>query len=257
MTDRRGESDWLGVIAAFILVISVNVLSNALPINGQTMPEISAKYPSLFTPAGFTFAIWSLIYFGLLLYVIYQALPAQRNDLKLVSVGRLFVANCVLNATWLFLWHYDQLALSLICMMGILVTLILIYRRLHALDSASRTQRLVVRLPFAIYTAWITVATIANVSILQTGMGWDTVGLSAVNWTILKLAIAGAIGAVMAARCGDTVFALVVAWAAWGIAAKQGGTPAVVGAALVIVVLCVLIAAFETAQRVRGRLREA
>ena len=72
MAESRGAGDWLGSIAAFVLVIVVNVLSSALPINGQTMPEISAKYPSLFTPAGFTFAIWSVIYLGLLSATVLQ-----------------------------------------------------------------------------------------------------------------------------------------------------------------------------------------
>ncbi|MGB5257057.1 MAG: hypothetical protein WBN44_07355, partial [Woeseiaceae bacterium] len=77
---QRQFSDWGGNIVAFSIVIIVNYLSNALPINGQSMAEISAKYPSLFTPAGFTFSIWGIIYLALLAFVIYQALPSQRGN---------------------------------------------------------------------------------------------------------------------------------------------------------------------------------
>ncbi|MCA9929302.1 MAG: hypothetical protein KC419_12510, partial [Anaerolineales bacterium] len=61
-------------IIAFIVVLSVNVLSNALPLNGRTAGEISDALPSYFTPAGYTFSIWLLIYIGLLGFIIYQAL---------------------------------------------------------------------------------------------------------------------------------------------------------------------------------------
>lgn len=245
-------TDWIGNIVAFVLVIVVNVLSNALPINGQSMPEIAAKYPSLFTPAGFTFSIWSVIYLGLLLYVIYQALSAQRSNKHLASISKLFVASCVLNAAWIYLWHYDLLALSVICMFAILATLVVVYRKLAALDDASLLQRSIVHLPFALYTAWIVVATIANISALQINMGWDDVGLSAVNWTILKLAVAGTIGATMVAKRGDIAFVLVVAWAAWGIASKQVDTPMVAGAATVVAGVCVLLGAYELTQKLRA-----
>jgi benzodiazapine receptor len=67
----REFKDWGGSIIAFLFVIAMNVMSNALPINNQSMAEISAKYPSLFTPAGFTFSIWGVIYLALLLFVVY------------------------------------------------------------------------------------------------------------------------------------------------------------------------------------------
>ena len=59
---NRTLLDWGGNLVAFALMILLNVLSNAIPLNGQTMTEISAKYASLFTPAGFAFSIWGVIY---------------------------------------------------------------------------------------------------------------------------------------------------------------------------------------------------
>jgi len=140
---QRSLSDWGGNLVAFAIVILLNVLSNALPINGQTMPEISAKYPSLFTPAGFTFSIWSVIYLMLLTFVIWQALPPQRGNQKVAEISRYFQMNCLMNAVWIVLWHHDLLALSLIVMLGILTTLILTYRALIAsIDSAHSSNTL-------------------------------------------------------------------------------------------------------------------
>lgn len=249
---QRQLSDWGGNLAAFMLVVVFNVLSNALPINGQTMPEISAKYPSLFTPAGFTFSIWGVIYLALLLFVIYQALPSQRNNATIAGISRLFQVNCVANASWIVAWHYDLLNISLLIMLVLLVTLILIYRALlGAVERASVTQHLLLHLPFSLYTGWITLATIANISAVQTGNGWDNFGLTAVSWTLLKLALAGTIGATMVLRFGDAVFVLVVAWAAYGISVMQSATPTVSGAATTLSLLALMLAAIEGVSRIR------
>ena len=67
-------------IAALLLALAMNILSNALPLNGRTAGEISDALPSFFTPAGYTFSIWGLIYTALIGFTIYQALPAQRDN---------------------------------------------------------------------------------------------------------------------------------------------------------------------------------
>jgi hypothetical protein len=248
---QRQLSDWGGNIAAFLLVFSVNVLSNVLPINDQSMSEISAKYPSLFTPAGFTFSIWGVIYLSLLVFVVYQALPAQRGNLAIARISGLFKINCGANAAWLIAWHYDFLNFSLLIMLVLLGTLILIYRALlQELDDAGIGQHLALHLPFSLYTGWITLATIANISAVQTGNGWDNVGLTAISWTLLKIAAAGAIGATVVLRFGDAIFVLVVAWAAYGISVMQSATAAVSGAATTLALLSLLLAAGEGISRI-------
>lgn len=248
---QRPVRDWGGNLVAFAIVILLNFLSNALPINGQTMPEISARYPSLFTPAGFTFAIWGVIYLGLLVFVIWQALPAQRSSDKVARLSTWFQINCLMNAVWIVVWHYDLLALSLLVMFVILATLILIYRTLiAAIDTAPLTEHLVLYLPFSLYTGWITLATIANASVVQTSNGWDYVWLTAVQWTLLKLAVAGAIGARMVLKYRDPVFGAVIIWGAYGIFVMQFATPAVSGAALTLSLLMALLLGIEFVTRI-------
>ena len=247
---QRTIRDWGGNVVAYAVMIVLNALSNALPINGQSMPEISARYPSLFTPAGFTFSIWGVIYLALLAFVIWQALPAQRDNAKVAGLSTWFKANCLLNALWILVWHYDLLLLSMLVMLAILVTLVVIYRPLiDALATASPNEHLVLYMPFSLYTGWITVATIANASVLQTAFGMDDALTGAVNWTFLKLALAGAIGASMILRIRDIPFALVIAWAAFGIAAKQAATPAVAGAATVLCLLMLFLVAKDGVER--------
>lgn len=247
---QRPVSDWGGNLVAFAVLLLFNFLSNTLPLNDQTQSEISARYPALMTPAGFTFSIWGLIYLALLAFVIWQALPAQRNSAKVASISRLFQVNCGLNALWLVVWHYDQVAVSMLVMLAILVTLVMIYKRLLAsIDDAPFTEHLVLYLPFSMYTAWVSVATLVNASILQLASGWDNVALSAIEWALLSLAIAGAVGATMIVKVRDVPFALVIAWAAYGISVKQAATPAVSASALTLSVLMLLLVLAEATRR--------
>jgi len=234
----RKASDWGGNIIAFVAVIAVNAMANGLPIGGKTTGEVSANYPSLFTPAGFTFSIWGLIYLALTVFIIWQALPAQRGNQSLSQIGVPFKISCLANAIWIFAWHYDFTALSFLLMLLILGSLIQIFRGINASTS------ILVSFPFSLYMGWITVATIANFSAVQTAWGLNDAGISSIEWTWLKLAVAGTIGAVVVARTRNIVFLLVISWAAFGIYSKQTATPEVAGAAITLSLLALLLSVY-------------
>lgn len=115
------------MIAAIVLMIVVNALANALPINGQNTGEISDRFDVYFTPAGYVFSIWGLIYLGLIAYAVYQALPAQRENPRLRRIGWWVVIGSLANTAWIFLWHYEVFPLTLPVMLVLLLTLIVIY----------------------------------------------------------------------------------------------------------------------------------
>lgn len=250
---ERKLGEWGGVIVAFIAVLFFNYLSNALPLNGMTQKDLSDQYPTLFTPAAFTFSIWGVIYLALALFVIYQALPAQRKSARVSAVSKVFIINCIGIIAWLFCWHYQLFTLSAIVMVGILITLIKIYNRLGIANSpATLAEHAFLYVPFSLYLAWICVATLANLSVLQVVWGWEAVGLSEVNWTLLKLGIAMAVCAIVVLRRGDIFFALVIAWAANGIMVKQAGVPEVYGAAGTLGAVAIVLAAFEAIRQFMG-----
>lgn len=249
---NRTVADWGGNIFAFIVVIGVNALANIIPLGGQTTGEVSAKYPSLFTPAGYVFSIWALIYFCLTVFIIWQALPGQRNNQTVASLRLPFQLNCLANTLWMLAWHYDFLLLSLVLMLVVLGSLIAIYRRLTmAKSTASIRERWIMYFPFSLYTGWITVATIANLSALQINQGWDDLIFSPQLWTVIKIAIAGTVAATVLFRCRDSVFVMVAVWATAGIAFKHSGVPMVVGAASVIALLGIMLIATELLTRPR------
>lgn len=255
MTQRK-VSNRVAPVVAYVLVITVNFAANALPLGGQQTGDVSDKYASLFTPAGYTFAIWGLIYLALAGYVVYQALPAQRANASLATISSLFSLSCGFNAAWLFAWHYELIGVSLLLMLALLWVLVTIYRGLDVNDDLRpHATRLLVNTPFSLYTAWISVATIANASAMQAALMWNDAGISGVDWTLLKLALAGAIGAAIISLRRDFVFGIVIAWAAFGIASGQLDVPAVSGSATTIGALLILLCLLEFARRARRSLQ--
>jgi hypothetical protein len=230
------------VVIAVMATLVMNGLANALPLNGVTTGEVSAGFQVYFVPAGYVFSIWGLIYVGLVLYAIYQALPAQRDNPRLHATSYLFALSCLANITWLFLWHYEYFVLTLVAMVALLLLLIAIYLRLGIGRTAvSTAERWLVQLPFSIYLGWISVATIANVTSVLDYLNWGGWGLSPEIWTVIMLLVGVGLVLAMALTRGDVAYGLVIIWAFAGIAVKHGGTPFVASAAWIAVGLVVLV----------------
>ena len=211
----------IAVIVSTIITLTVNGLANALPLNGLTTGEISDAFDTFFVPAGYVFSIWGLIYIGLIALTIFQALPAQRENPRLVRVGWWLVAANLANATWMFLWHYQQFALTLIAMLTLLVSLLNIYVGIqNNKQSLSIVERLSVNLPISIYLGWISVATIANISDVLSYFNWGQFGLSASTWMIILLAVVSALAWAMSLRQRDAAYLAVLLWALAGIGNK-------------------------------------
>ncbi len=237
----------LAVIVSYLGTVVVNALAVALPIGGLTTQEVSALYPALFVPAGYVFSIWSVIYLGLGVYAVAQAAPPLNADRRVRGVAWWFVLSGVLNSVWLVLWQTLHIYWTVPVMVALLVTLIVIYRRLRLGPPASVRERWLVRLPFSIYLGWISVATIANISDALLHGGWGGWGLPAVAWAVIMLGVAACLGLAMLVRDRDVAFALVLVWAFFGIAVEQRHEPLVAVAALVaagVVALGVLATPF-------------
>jgi hypothetical protein len=222
------------VVVSFAIAIVVNALANILPFNGKTTAMVSAQYPVYFTPANYVFGIWGLIYVALLGYVVYQFVSKAKDQQLFVKISWKFIAVSILNALWMFAWHYDQIGLTVLLMVGILVLLIKIYQEIKANTLATRKFTLLVQFPFSIYLGWISVATIANISAFLYAIGWNGFGISEVVWCACMLIIAGALGMIYISKFHDTVFAAVIVWAAVGIAARFSSVDAIVAIVLVV-----------------------
>ncbi len=223
-------------IIAVVAVIVMNILSSALPLNGRSVESISDALPSYFTPAGYTFAIWGLIYSALLGFGIYQALPAQRERPFLAKIGWLFALSTVFNIAWLFSWHYGVYLLSILFMVGLLVTLIAIYLRLNiGRRDASLTMadKLLYQAPFSLYLGWITVATIANIASVTNYWGWNGLGIAQPIWSAIMMSVAVVVAGVLLINRRNLAYAGVLVWALFGIRAAYPDVAIVANTAVI------------------------
>ena len=204
-----------------LITIVINVLADALPINGLNTGKISDIFKVYFVPAGYVFAIWGIIYIGLIAYAVYQALPAQRENPRLQATGWWVVLGGLANCAWIFLWHYEQFIGTLCAMLVLLATLIVVYLSLGIRRTkVSSGETWAVHIPFSIYLGWITVATVANVSDVLDSL--HPLGFSSVaaTWMVIMLAAVLIISGLMNFLHRDVAYAMVILWALAGIAVK-------------------------------------
>jgi translocator protein len=236
--NRAKLRQWINVLA-YLLTLIVNGLANALPLNGQNTGQISDRFAVFFTPAGYVFAIWGVIYILLGIFTVYQALPAQRANPRLGRIGYLFALSSLANVAWIFLWHYNLFYLTLLAMGTLLVSLIAIYLRLDPeRGRAGAAERWALEIPFSVYLGWITVATIANVTDVLYLLGWH----GGPAWALPLLAVGVALAAALTYTRRDAAYDLVLAWAFIGIAVRQAATPLVVVSAYVAAGLAAILA---------------
>ncbi len=241
----------IAVISGLTMVIIVNGLANALPINGVTTGDLSDSYDVFFVPAGYVFSIWAIIYSFLIAYIVYQARPSQKTNEMHRRIAPWFLVNCVANAGWIMAWHYQFVTVSLILMLVILGTLLPIYLILGTGQyKVTRSENLLMRVPFSLYFAWITVATVANFTTFFVFIDWGGLGVSPMLWGIIMLVVATLIEAAMAARFRDSVYVGVIVWAFVGIAVKHADTLPVAVTA-VVMALIVTVALFAPTRRQR------
>ena len=225
-------------LVTLIATITINGLANALPINGLMTGEISDSFGALFTPAGYVFAIWGLIYVTLTIFGVYQVLPAQKNNERIDRIGIWFILANLFNGSWILAWHYQQFNLSLIIMLGLLVSLLVIYTRLKiGISKIKPAERWLVDLPFSIYLGWISVATIANVSVVLIDNNWNGFGVSAAVWTVIMIVIAVILGILMTVIRNEAAYTLVLVWALVGIFLNGSGNSLVSTTALVAAII--------------------
>lgn len=231
---------------SYIFMVGMNILASALPLNGQTTAMVSDKYPNLFTPAGYVFSIWGLIYLLLGAFVVRGFLA---EDPRIEGLGHLFAISSVLNGVWIIAWHWEILSISLVIMLALLATLVLISLRLKKSRAQSPRGHWMVDIPFSVYLGWISVATIANVSVVLTAGGWDGWGIGPVTWTIIMILAAGALGALAIRLRNDIPYALVIMWALSGVGAANAESLVLAGVAWGVALLLGVLLGYEMARR--------
>lgn len=223
------------VLAATIGVIVFNWLAATGRLGSDTA-EISDKYPTLLTPAGYAFSIWSLIYLGLVAFSIYQMLPA--NLARFRTVRSFYIFSCALNCAWLYFWHREQIVLCFVVIAALCATLAIICY--HLRDPESLSDMWATKASFGLYFGWVTAATLVNFTIM---LKFLRVDLPNPAWTVLAVVLvllAAALAILVRWKLTNYFYPIAVAWALTAIAVKQSGQTFIVVAAAIGVIACLI-----------------
>jgi len=131
----------------------------------------------------------------------------------------------------------------------LLSTLITIYLRLDiGKASVSLRERLAVHLPFSVYLGWITIASIANVTVALVSANWNGFGIAPETWATLILIVAVLIALLVTVTRRDIAYGLVIIWALVGIAVNQSGN-----IVMIAQIGAIIVAVSEAAMILFGR----
>lgn len=241
-TSRRW---WVTASAAFMVVGTLY----GFGVLGERVEESSggafAADATLLTPATPAFSIWSLIYLGLMAYVVWQWLPGNRSSARARRIGWLSALSMALNGAWLLVTQVGALWMSVGVIAILVLTLGELMRRLGQSPPASASERVILDGVFGLYLGWVTVATIANVTASLVASGVNPGARAAQAWAVGVLALGAALGVLLAFRLGGRLtVAAGMAWALVWIAVGrlQGAPPSGVTAAAAIVAALVVLA---------------
>ena len=224
-------------VILFTVMVVANYLANAIPLNDKTTGQLSEQYSNLFVPAGITFSIWGIIYLMLLAFCVIQF--QSQNKAVVESIGWAFAISSLLNALWIFAWHYEKLPLSLLIMLGLLAMLVYINLQLKNEPAGF------IKAAFGIYLGWISIAAIANVTALLVNYNWGAWGISEANWAIIMVFAGLIITALTLYRANNPFLGLAVIWAFIGIVLnRQNDYPAIAIAALIAMLIMAVFTAW-------------
>ena len=212
-------------LLSVILMIIVSYYSQAIRLNNNTIGGVSEYYENLFTPAGYAFSIWGLIYVALLIYCYFQlnrVFVSEKSVEFIHQTGPWFILANIANAAWVVAWLYENTLLSVILMFIILACLIKIILNTN-MERWDAPPKIIAFTwwPICFYAGWITVATIANVAAHLTNIGWRRWALSEQQWTIIMLVVTVIINFLIVYRRNMREFALVGIWALVAIYVRQ------------------------------------
>ncbi|MEM1055650.1 MAG: tryptophan-rich sensory protein [Bacteroidota bacterium] len=220
-----GRTRQIAVLAAVAVNLTLNALAGAGVLFGVQTGEVSDSVPTGITPAGWAFAIWSVIFLGALVFAVWQARPSARGA-RYDAVAVPFIAANLLNGLWQIPWSLRLFGVAAVVIVGILASLAWLYVRLDQM-TMSRAERWTLGVPTSLWFAWLCVATPLNITVALAAAGWTGGAI----WPPLLVLVVAAVGVTLLRNTGDVAFALVLVWTYAAIYAANGaGQPVLTGA---------------------------
>ena len=263
MGESRDTARQVTVAASAVIAIIGSFVgtgaAGGTPIQDAAGGALAAN-ATLIAPATPAFAIWGVIYLGLVAYAVWQFLPGQSAASRQRRIGYWVAASLILNAAWILSIQYNLLALSVPIIVILLAVLLRIFIELSASAPSSRLDALLTDGSLGLYLGWVAIATAANVTAFLVAIGFGGFGLPPALWSVVVIAVAALAGVALAVHGrGRIAPALSLSWGlAWVAVGRLAGEPAstVTGvaaiAAVVIVLASAIIVRTRSGSPVRG-----
>jgi hypothetical protein len=228
----KTHSGAMWALRAFsFIAYATNILVNYLGAAGyfgETNADVSAKYPTILTPAGYAFAIWGLIFLLQGVYVLYGLLSGDDDKLRYIALLGVFVPlGWVGEAVWTPIFNFELIPISIFFISGSCLFFLTAYLRVTAPESSVMASEdsiikkvfyyLIFEAPTALNFGWLVVATIVNGLIVLKYFGID----ASVTAGIGLIAAANVLAAFFLVWRREVVVALVQIWAITAIAVNQ------------------------------------
>lgn len=240
---------------AIILAVIVQIGATFLPSLGLGEPigERSDSVRTLITPAGYAFAIWGPLFFGSAVFALWQALPAQKDNSLLQRLGWWPVPALASQGVWALYTQFANLtAFSAIIILTSLISLLVILRKLVSHGAEFSTgERWIVALTFSALAAWLTAASIVNItaSLVYHGVGSES---GYPGLTAALVGVGGLVAALATVRSkGNPWYAAVFFWALVAIynrGGQQHSLIAVSAVASAVLMLAAVIVGLRVAE---------
>lgn len=257
--DVRSAARRAAVVGSAVAMLAASAIGSGA-FGGTPVEEAAggalAADATLVAPDVPAFAIWSVIYGGLLALAVWQALPRQAASARLRRLDPLVIASMLLNGAWILSVQAGWLAVSVALILALLAVLAILFRATTADPPSGRVEAVLLDGAMGLYLGWVSVATVANVTAWLAASGVGP-GLGE-NWVagdviaVVVLGVAALVGVLLARRGrGRISFAFSMVWGlAWIAVARFAGDLVAVPVGLAAAVAATVIAAAVVAGRV-------
>ncbi|BES66120.1 hypothetical protein SANA_25590 [Gottschalkiaceae bacterium SANA] len=206
---------WINAIL-LVFTLIINGMGAFGLINGLSQKEVSDMYPTLITPSPSTFSIWSVIYTFLILSIIVLIVKSKEPyyEHALDAISPLFWLSCVLNIVWIISFSYNLIGLSTIFIFAFLIVMVLLIQQIGKIQ---RKGRWLLPVAFGLYSGWLFIATLVNISAWLVKIDWNRFGISSEIWSVIILFVAVGLTFMVLTSTKNAIFPIPIAWAYFGI----------------------------------------
>jgi hypothetical protein len=222
------------VVVALLAIVQVVVAVLA----GDAVGAVARQYASPLLVAGWTFAVWLPIYAGFLGYAVFQALPGQRAREVHRHTGWWMAASAVFNAGWVLAFGAGWLPLAQLLVIGLLMSIALVFGRFCRIPAAGLAERVVARGTVALYAGSVCMA--MPMATAATGVWFGLPGtgaLAAIAAVVVLLAVTVIVALAVLSGTAVVLFTAGAVWAIVGIALNDPPAGVVVAGAIAIVLV--------------------